>query len=133
MDRGDVAMVVDAAPVNGHKPSVDVLFNSLAQEFRARSAAVLMTGMGEDGVAGLGAIRAAGGYTVAQSPETCVVDSMPRSAIDHRFALRVVSLDQMAAELEAICEPSHASISELSPSPVGSAAADDVATRRRSL
>lgn len=133
MDRGDVAIVVDAAPVNGHKPSVDVLFNSLAQEFRARSAAVLMTGMGEDGVAGMGAVRAAGGYTVAQSPETCVVDSMPRSAIDHRFALRVVSLDQMAAELEAICEPSHESISELSPSPVGSAAAEDVATRRRSL
>jgi two-component system chemotaxis response regulator CheB len=134
MDRGDVAMVVDAAPVNGHKPSVDVLFQSLAQEFRGNAAAVLMTGMGEDGVAGMGAIRAAGGYTVAQSPETCVVDSMPRAAIDRRFALRVVPLDQLAGALQAICEPGEASASELAHPAVNSAgAADDPAMRRRSL
>lgn len=133
MDRGDVAIVVDAAPVNGHKPSVDVLFQSLAQEFGAKAVAVIMTGMGEDGVAGLGAVRAAGGITIAQSPETCVVDSMPRSAIDHRFALRVVPLDQLATALERMCESSEES-TELDHSPVGSGnTAEGVALRRRSL
>ena len=58
----------------------------------SKAVAVLMTGMGEDGAAGMGAIQAAGGVTLAQSPDTCVVDSMPRSAITRGFASRVVSL-----------------------------------------
>ena len=59
--------------VNGHRPSVDVLFHSVAQEFGPMAVGVLMTGMGEDGAEGLGAIKAAGGPTIAQSEETCVV------------------------------------------------------------
>ncbi len=51
-----------------------------------------MTGMGEDGAAGLGALQAAGGLTAAQSPDTCVVDSMPRSAIERGFVSHVVTL-----------------------------------------
>ena len=47
---------------------------------------MLMTGMGEDGAAGMAAVRSAGGITIAQSPETCVVDSMPRAAIERGFA-----------------------------------------------
>jgi two-component system, chemotaxis family, protein-glutamate methylesterase/glutaminase len=103
MEHGDVAILVDQPRVNGHRPSVDVLFHSLAQEFGAKATGVLMTGMGEDGAAGLGAIQAAGGFTIAQSPETCVVDSMPRSAIQRGFATRVVSLAGIAGALQSEC------------------------------
>jgi two-component system chemotaxis response regulator CheB len=105
MDHGDVAILVDQPRVNGHRPSVDVLFHSIAQDFGRKTIAVLMTGMGEDGAAGLGAIKAAGGYTIAQSPDTCVVDSMPRAAINQGFADRVVSLSALAGVLISKCTP----------------------------
>lgn len=105
MEHGDVAILVDQPRVNGHRPSVDVLFNSVAQEFGSKAIAALMTGMGEDGAAGLGAIQAAGGFTIAQSPDTCIVDSMPRSAIERGFAARVVSLPALASMLQAKCAP----------------------------
>ena len=87
MEHGNVAILVDQPRVNGHRPSVDVLFHSVARNSSNRSLAVLMTGMGEDGAAGMGAVRSAGGITIAQSPETCVVDSMPRAAIERGFAI----------------------------------------------
>ena len=105
MEHGDIAILVDQPRVNGHRPSVDVLFNSVAQEFGNKAIAVLMTGMGEDGAAGLGAIQASGGFTIAQSPDTCIVDSMPRSAIERGFASRVVSLPALAGMLQARCTP----------------------------
>ncbi len=105
MEHGDIAILVDQPRVNGHRPSVDVLFNSVAQEFGNKAVAVLMTGMGEDGAAGLGAIQASGGFTIAQSPDTCIVDSMPRSAIERGFASRVVSLPALAGTLQARCTP----------------------------
>ena len=105
MDHGDIAVLVDQARVNGHRPSVDVLFHSVAHEFGRKTIGVLMTGMGEDGAAGLGAIREAGGFTIAQSPDTCVVDSMPRAAINQGFAERVVSLSGLAGVLISKCVP----------------------------
>ncbi len=133
MERGDVAMLVDGSPVRGHRPSVDVLFQSLAQAFRAEAKAVIMTGMGDDGVAGLGAVREAGGFTIAQSPDTCVVDSMPRAAIDRRFAMRVVSLDRLAGVLQGICAADSRSGADPRHSAPGlSGAAAEVAWRRRS-
>ncbi len=105
MDHGDVAILVDQPRVNGHRPSVDVLFHSVAQEFGPKAIGILMTGMGEDGAAGLGAIRQAGGYTIAQNPESCVVDSMPRAAIQQGFAQRVVSLSALAEALISKCMP----------------------------
>lgn len=133
MPRGDVAMLIDVPPVNGHRPSVDVLFRSLAEEFREEAAAVLMTGMGDDGVAGLGAIRAAGGYTIAQSPDTCVVDSMPRAAIDRRYAACVVSLDRLAGVLQSICASEARPTDHLRPAPVGTESlAEQAELRRRS-
>jgi len=105
MEHGNIAILVDQPRVNGHRPSADVLFHSVAQEFGAKAVAVLMTGMGDDGAAGLGAIHAAGGFTIAQSPDTCVVDSMPRAAIQRGFASRVVSLANIASTLQARCMP----------------------------
>jgi two-component system chemotaxis response regulator CheB len=102
---GNVAILGDDEPVNGHRPSVDVLFRSVAQEFGPQSIGVLMTGMGEDGAAGLGAIRAAGGLTIAQNQETCVVFGMPRAAIERGYAMRVVSLQDLPSTLQAQCAP----------------------------
>jgi two-component system chemotaxis response regulator CheB len=103
MDHGDIAVLVDQARVNGHRPSVDVLFHSVAREFGRKTIGVLMTGMGDDGAAGLGAIRESGGFTIAQNPDSCVVDSMPRAAIQQGFAQRIVSLSGMAQALISRC------------------------------
>ena len=99
MPRGDMAVLSDAPPVNGHRPSADVLFHSVAQEFGPSAVGIIMTGMGEDGAEGLGAIKNAGGITIAQSEDTCVVAGMPRAAITKGFASKVVPLDALASFL----------------------------------
>jgi len=110
MEHGNVAILVDQPRVNGHRPSVDVLFQSVAQEFGSNSIAVLMTGMGDDGAAGMGAVRSAGGVTIVQSPDSCVVDSMPRSAIERGFASRIVSLSNLSSVLQSKCLPERPSV-----------------------
>lgn len=103
MARGPVAVLSDEERVNGHRPSVDVLFESVAQEFRENSIAVLMTGMGEDGANGLGMVKDAGGLTIAQNEESCVVYGMPKAAIERGYAVRVVGLDAVANTLMVQC------------------------------
>jgi two-component system chemotaxis response regulator CheB len=93
MPRGDMAVLSDGPPVNGHRPSADVLFHSAAQHFGLTAVGLLMTGMGEDGAEGLGALKAAGGMTIAQSEDTCVVSGMPRAAISKGYANKVIPLD----------------------------------------
>jgi two-component system, chemotaxis family, protein-glutamate methylesterase/glutaminase len=99
MPRGDMVVLSDGPPVNGHRPSADVLFHSVAQEFSLMSVGVLMTGMGEDGAEGLGAIKAAGGMTIAQSEDTCVVSGMPRAAILKGYANKVIPLEGLGTFL----------------------------------
>jgi len=99
---GDIAVLSDEPRVNGHRPSADVLLRSVADEFKANAVGVLMTGMGDDGAEGLGAIKKEGGFTVAQNEESCVVYGMPKAAIERGYAIRVVGLDIMAATLQAI-------------------------------
>ena len=98
---GDVAVLSDDPRVNGHRPSADVLFKSLAEEFGPKGIAVLMTGMGDDGAQGMGTVKAAGGMTIAQNEESCVVFGMPKAAIDRGYAIRVVALDALANTLMA--------------------------------
>jgi two-component system chemotaxis response regulator CheB len=99
MPRGDMGVLSDGPPVNGHRPSADVLFHSVAQEFGLTAVGVLMTGMGDDGSEGLGAIKAAGGMTIAQSEDTCVVSGMPRAAILKGYANKIIPLDGLATFL----------------------------------
>lgn len=99
MPRGDMAVLSDGPAVNGHRPSADVLFHSVAQEFGLTAVGVIMTGMGEDGAEGLGAIKAAGGMTLAQSEDTCVVSGMPHAAIQKGHVNKVVPLDGLGAYL----------------------------------
>jgi two-component system, chemotaxis family, protein-glutamate methylesterase/glutaminase len=103
LPMGDVILLSDDARVNGHRPSADVLLNSVAEEFHVQSIGVLMTGMGDDGAEGLGAIRKHGGMTIAQSEDSCVVYGMPKAAIERGYAIRVVGLDVMGATLQALC------------------------------
>jgi two-component system, chemotaxis family, protein-glutamate methylesterase/glutaminase len=99
MPRGEMAILSDSPPINGHRPSVDVLFHSVAQEFGLTAVGIIMTGMGEDGAEGLGAIKAAGGMTIAQSEDTCVVSGMPRTAIVKGYANKIIPLEGLAAYL----------------------------------
>ena len=100
---GDIVVLCDEPRVNGHRPSADVLLRSVAEEFRAQAVGVLMTGMGDDGAEGLGAVKKEGGMTIAQSEESCVVYGMPKAAIERGYAIRVVGLDGMGAVLQTIC------------------------------
>jgi two-component system chemotaxis response regulator CheB len=102
--QGEMIVLVDQAPVNGHRPSVDVLFRSVAKELGKESAAVIMTGMGDDGADAMGAVQAAGGVTIAQTLDSCVVDSMPRAAIEAGFANRTVPLEALPSVLQVLCQ-----------------------------
>jgi two-component system chemotaxis response regulator CheB len=84
---------------NSCRPSIDVLFESFAQELGAKGAGCLLTGMGRDGAAGLLAIRHAGGRTIAQDEASSVVFGMPREAILLGAAEQVLALDQIASRL----------------------------------
>ncbi len=107
-NQRDLVVLSDEPRVNGHRPSVDVLFRSLAQEIGSAGIALLMTGMGEDGADAMGAVKAAGGLTIAQSGDSCAVFGMPRAAIERGVATRVVPLDALAHTLQAQCGPSSA-------------------------
>lgn len=89
----------DAPPLRYQRPSVDVLFTSAADSYRGPVAAALLTGMGSDGAEGLLALRRAGALTLAQSPETCVVPSMPSEAIALGAAMQVLTPAAIAGAL----------------------------------
>jgi two-component system chemotaxis response regulator CheB len=108
MPLGNIVVLSDEERVNGHRPSVDILFRAVAGEFGREAIAVLMTGMGEDGAEGLGVVKSAGGLTIAQSEDSCIVYGMPKAAIERGNAIRVVPLDMMANTLQAQCVPDRA-------------------------
>lgn len=87
--------LLETPPVNRHRPSVDVLFFSVAEKIGARALGVLLTGMGADGADGLRLIRDNGAVTVAQDEESCVVFGMPKEAIKRGGATHVMSLEQI--------------------------------------
>ncbi len=89
------------------RPSVDVLFDSVAQECGAAAVAVLLTGMGQDGARGMLALRAAGALTIAQDESSCVVYGMPREAAMLGAAQRILPLAEIGPALAALAR--HAS------------------------
>lgn len=88
-----------AEPVNRHRPSVDVLFNSAARVVGHNAIAVILTGMGKDGAAGMLAMREAGASTIAQDEASCVVYGMPKAAVELGAAKQIVPLNDIAAAL----------------------------------
>ena len=91
----------DDDPVRGHRPSVDVMFDSLARCAGANVSAALLTGMGDDGARGLHALRQAGALTLAQDQETSVIWGMPGAAVAMGAAQSVVPLSDVAERLLA--------------------------------
>jgi len=90
-------------PRNGVRPSVDELFISVAQAFGSRVMGVVLTGMGRDGLAGAGAIKARGGMILAEAEESCVVYGMPRALAEAELADHLVPIGKMAAAIREAC------------------------------
>ena len=94
-----VVEVKDGPPVNRHRPSVDVLFRSVAKYAGRNAMGVIMTGMGDDGARGLKEMHDAGAYTLAQDEASCVVYGMPREAVKHGGVDRTMPLASLAGAI----------------------------------
>jgi two-component system chemotaxis response regulator CheB len=108
VSAGRVA-VVSGPERHSCRPSVDVLFESIAAEFGDTALACLLTGMGRDGASGLLAIRGSGGRTIAQDEATSVVYGMPREAAMIGAAERILPVDRIGPTLLAFIDGSRAS------------------------
>lgn len=95
LDRGE--------PVNGHRPSVDVLFESAARVTGAGTVGIIMTGMGRDGALKLGDIYNCGGLTIAQSKESCIIFGMPGTAVEYGYVDAVYSSKKILEYLQSLC------------------------------
>ncbi|KAA1189300.1 protein-glutamate methylesterase/protein-glutamine glutaminase [Photorhabdus heterorhabditis] len=94
-------LITDAPAVNRHRPSVDVLFRSVAKFAGRNAVGVLLTGMGSDGAAGLLEMKQAGAYTLAQDEASCVVFGMPRAAIQMGAVDEVMDILKMSKRMLA--------------------------------
>ena len=93
----------EAAPVNSCRPSVDVLFQSVASEFSGSVLSIILTGMGEDGCQGVTTLRRSPStYTITQNEESCVVYGMPRAIVERGLADEVLPLDQIAGRISEL-------------------------------
>jgi two-component system chemotaxis response regulator CheB len=97
----------DGSPVNRHRPSVDVLFRSVAQHVGPNAVGVLLTGMGGDGARGLQEMHEAGAYTLAQDEKTSVVWGMPGQAVKLGGVDEVVPLGEVATAILRLVDREH--------------------------
>jgi two-component system chemotaxis response regulator CheB len=93
--------IIDGPHVSRHRPSVDVLFRSVAQGAGRNAMGVILTGMGDDGARGLLEMREAGAFTVAQDEESSIVFGMPKEAIERGAAAKVLALGRIAGEIQS--------------------------------
>jgi two-component system CheB/CheR fusion protein len=105
--RGDRLVVSDPPPRFGPSPSIDRLFESIAREWRQQGVAVVLSGTGSDGARGLAQVRAAGGLTFAQLPETARFDAMPRAAISLGGATNILETGAIGLKLNSVAENTH--------------------------
>ncbi len=96
VSTGYIIRLEDGERVSGHKPSVDVMFESVSESAGKDATAVLLTGMGKDGARGMLTIRQNGGHTIAQDEASSVVFGMPKEAIKLNAANQIVSLDKIS-------------------------------------
>ncbi len=105
VERKSLAMVVrlsDAPQRNGHRPSADVLFESVAEQYQNRALGVIMTGMGNDGAVQLAEMRRQGAHTLGQDEHSCIVYGMPKVAFELGGVQKQVSLQDMAYEISRL-------------------------------
>ena len=100
-----VAELNSGPPVSRHRPSVDLLFRSVARVAGGHAVGVILTGMGADGAEGMLSLRQAGAATIAQDLQSSVVFGMPREAIERGGVQRVVPLERMAATILECASP----------------------------
>lgn len=98
---GFVAELEASAPVNRHRPSVDVLFDSVAEQMGSNATGVMLTGMGKDGARGMLAMKKAGAWNIGQDKDSCVVYGMPREAAEIGALDEVVTLNDIGARIMA--------------------------------
>ncbi|HCJ11755.1 MAG TPA: chemotaxis response regulator protein-glutamate methylesterase [Opitutae bacterium] len=91
-------------PVNSCRPSVDVLFKSVAQNFTGTVLAIILTGMGEDGAEGVQALKTKECRSIAQERQSCVVYGMPRAIINRGLADETIPLKDIAPRIEKLCK-----------------------------
>jgi two-component system chemotaxis response regulator CheB len=91
----NIINITQTVPVNGHRPSVDVLFSSIGTVYGDECLAVIMTGMGKDGVKEIGNVYKHGGITIAQEESTCIVPGMPKAAIKKGYIKYIVPLHKI--------------------------------------
>ncbi len=101
---GAIIRLSEAPPMNGHRPSADVLFASVAKYYQNRALGVIMTGMGRDGARELGSIYREGGYTLGQDEASSVVYGMPKVAFELGHVQKQVALAEMAKEISALAK-----------------------------
>ncbi|MCF0241625.1 MAG: chemotaxis-specific protein-glutamate methyltransferase CheB [Treponema sp.] len=101
---GNIIRLSDAEQRNGHRPSADVLFESVASIYQNRALGVIMTGMGRDGAAQLAEMRKQGAWTLGQNQESSVVYGMPRVAWELGGVQKQVSLQDMAGEISRLAK-----------------------------
>jgi two-component system, chemotaxis family, protein-glutamate methylesterase/glutaminase len=94
-----IAEVKEGPPVSRHRPSVDVLFRSLAVSAGRNAIGVIMTGMGDDGARGMREMHDAGARTLAQDEASCIVFGMPKEAIEHGGVDEILSREQILKSL----------------------------------
>jgi two-component system chemotaxis response regulator CheB len=95
LGQGPFVSVVDGPLVSRHRPSVDVLFESVAATVGARAVGVVLTGMGDDGARGMRLLKNAGAFTLAQDEATSVVFGMPKAAVDAGAVDKIAPLDRI--------------------------------------
>jgi two-component system chemotaxis response regulator CheB len=98
-DKSVRILISDDPPENHCRPSVDTLFRSVAEEYGANAIAAILTGMGNDGVAGMKLLKGLGAMTIAQDEASCTVFGMPQEAIRAGIVDSVLSLNRIAAVL----------------------------------
>lgn len=101
---GGTAALTSGPPVSGFRPSASVLFSSVARVFGSAGAAVVLTGMGDDGLQGARDLRAAGGTVLAQNAGTSVVFGMPRAVAEAGLAQLVAPIDELAHAIGILAE-----------------------------
>jgi len=127
--------LVDPDSVQGSHTSIDMFLRSLAEAYQDRAVAMVLSGTGTDGVLGLGSVKEAGGFTIAQDLEEAEYDGMPRSAIEAGLVDLVLPVADMAAKLRSLSENTHGVMAavqveekEISPEDLDSALIDKVLT-----
>ncbi|MBL7958773.1 chemotaxis-specific protein-glutamate methyltransferase CheB [bacterium] len=102
IDPGKVVRLSKSMPINGLRPCATLMMETAAKVYGGATIGVILTGMGRDGADGMKAIKDAGGLTIAQSPETCVVFGMPKEAIELGVVDKILPIERIANDLEYV-------------------------------